>query len=182
VPVPSTVTIRNKPDAVTKVVFRATPTGPAKARLKVTLDFVSAASFFVSGKFPRSSRADGDAVIQVVRGPAVLAEVPVMVRIRRNANKLSKGERERFLAAFATLNDQGAGRFVDFRNMHTSAGSPEAHGDAGFLPWHRASCSTSNENCRRSIRASRFRTGASISRRRGSSRATSWAFRTRSGP
>lgn len=61
-----------------------------------------------------------------------------MIRIRKDANTLTVGERDRFLAAFATLNSQGAGRFVDFRNMHTNAGSPEAHSRPGFLPWHRA--------------------------------------------
>lgn len=61
-----------------------------------------------------------------------------MVRIRKNANRLTAGERDRFVSAFARLNNQGAGRFVDFRNMHTNAGSPEAHGAPGFLPWHRA--------------------------------------------
>jgi tyrosinase len=61
-----------------------------------------------------------------------------MVRIRKNANNLSAAERNRFIAAFAQLNNQGAGRFVDFRNMHTAAASPQAHGAPGFLPWHRA--------------------------------------------
>jgi tyrosinase len=30
------------------------------------------------------------------------------------------------------------GRFADFRNVHSSAGDPEAHQNAGFPPWHRA--------------------------------------------
>jgi tyrosinase len=68
----------------------------------------------------------------------VALSLPLMVRIRKNANLLSEGERERFLAAFAKLNDAGLGPFVNFRNMHTSAGDPEAHRAAGFLPWHRA--------------------------------------------
>ena len=42
------------------------------------------------------------------------------------------------LAAFATLNNAGMGRFADFRNVHSSAGDPEAHQNAGFPPWHRA--------------------------------------------
>jgi len=40
--------------------------------------------------------------------------------------------------AFAQLNNQGLGRFADFRNMHTQVSSPQAHGAPGFLPWHRA--------------------------------------------
>jgi tyrosinase len=61
-----------------------------------------------------------------------------MVRIRKNANMLTPGERDRFVAAFAQLNNQGAGRFADFRDMHTNVSSPQAHGLPGFLPWHRA--------------------------------------------
>jgi tyrosinase len=61
-----------------------------------------------------------------------------MVRVRKNANTLTPGEQDRFVKAFAQLNNQGAGRFADFRNMHTDASSPQAHGAPGFLPWHRA--------------------------------------------
>ena len=61
-----------------------------------------------------------------------------MVRIRKNANTLTTAERDRFVAAFAQLNNQGLGRFADFRNMHTNVSSPQAHGAPGFLPWHRA--------------------------------------------
>jgi tyrosinase len=42
------------------------------------------------------------------------------------------------VAAFAQLNNQGTGRFTDFRDMHTNVTSPQAHGAPGFLPWHRA--------------------------------------------
>lgn len=61
-----------------------------------------------------------------------------MVRIRKNANTLTPGERDRLVSAFAKLNNQGAGRFTDFRDMHTNVSSPQAHGAPGFLPWHRA--------------------------------------------
>jgi tyrosinase len=138
-PFPTKVIIRNKPSAVTKLVFRTTPTAAPLNSLTLKLTgILPSATFFVSGKFPDASTSDGDAVIQVLRGSALLREVPLMVRIRKNANALTAAERDRFVAAFATLNDQGAGRFADFRNMHTNAGSPEAHGAPGFLPWHRA--------------------------------------------
>ncbi|MEA2685584.1 MAG: tyrosinase, partial [Actinomycetota bacterium] len=58
--------------------------------------------------------------------------------VRKNAQTLTDSERNRFIAAFATLNNAGMGRFADFRNVHTNAGSPEAHFNPGFLPWHRA--------------------------------------------
>jgi tyrosinase len=62
----------------------------------------------------------------------------VTVRVRKNAQTLSPAERDRFVAAFGTLNGGGAGRFTDFRDMHVLPASDEAHGDMGFLPWHRA--------------------------------------------
>jgi tyrosinase len=138
-PLPLVVTLRNKPGVATKVQFRKTAMGAPHPTLRLQLTPGSpAASFFISGVFPRASKADGDAVVQVMRGTTVLREVPLMVRIRKNANRLTPKERDRFIAAFATLNNRGAGRFADFRSMHTAAGSPQAHGAPGFLPWHRA--------------------------------------------
>ena len=62
-----------------------------------------------------------------------------MVRIRKNANTLKPPEKARFVAAFAQLNNQGLGRFTDFRDMHrTTLALNQAHGAPGFLPWHRA--------------------------------------------
>ena len=60
------------------------------------------------------------------------------MRVRKNANNLSTAERDRFVAAFAKLNDQGQGRFKDFRDMHVRVSLSQAHGAPGFLPWHRA--------------------------------------------
>jgi tyrosinase len=61
-----------------------------------------------------------------------------MVRVRKNADRLTPTERDRFVAAFAQLNDKGLGRFKDFRDMHTAASDLQAHRAPGFLPWHRA--------------------------------------------
>ncbi|HEV7447711.1 MAG TPA: tyrosinase family protein, partial [Steroidobacteraceae bacterium] len=62
-----------------------------------------------------------------------------MVRIRKNATTLKPPEKARFIAAFATLNNQGFGRFTDFRDMHRDPlALNQAHGAPGFLPWHRA--------------------------------------------
>jgi tyrosinase len=137
---PVAVTLRNRPGgAGGQIVFRQTPTGAAASTLALTLPLDgTTVRCFLAGRFGAASVADGDTFVQIRRGTTLLAEVPLMVRIRKDANTLSVGERDRFLAAFARLNNQGAGRFVDFRNMHTNAGSPEAHGNAGFLPWHRA--------------------------------------------
>jgi tyrosinase len=137
---PVTVELRNKPPAAGgRFVFRRTLASPSAASLNVILPFNGApVSFFILGQFPRASLKDGDAVIQVRRGMTVLLEVPLMVRIRKNAQLLTAPEITRFVAAFAAFNNQGLGRFVDFRNMHVSVSSPEAHSAPGFLPWHRA--------------------------------------------
>ena len=94
--------------------------------------------FFVAGRFGRPSAGNGDVRIEARTGTTLVGSVPVMVRIRKNANTLTTAERDRFVAAFAQLNNQGLGRFADFRDMHTNVSSPQAHGAAGFLPWHRA--------------------------------------------
>ncbi|MEA2573731.1 MAG: tyrosinase, partial [Chloroflexia bacterium] len=47
-------------------------------------------------------------------------------------------ERDRFMSALAQLNGHGTGPYKDFPNVHTEAGKPEAHGNYGFLAWHRA--------------------------------------------
>ena len=94
--------------------------------------------FFVAGRFGFPSSNDGDVTIEARRGHTLVGSVRVMVRVRKNANTLTTGERDRLVAAFAQLNNQGLGRFADFRDMHTAASSAQAHGAPGFLPWHRA--------------------------------------------
>ncbi len=136
---PITVTLRNKPSASGgTVVFYSKATAAPANTLSLTLTVGTPVSFFVAGEFGKASVSDGDVALQILNGTTVLSETPLMVRIRKNANTLTPGERDRFVAAFAQLNNKGAGRFVDFRNIHTQAGKPEAHGAPGFLPWHRA--------------------------------------------
>jgi tyrosinase len=95
--------------------------------------------FFVGGKFQSPSVRDKDAAIEV-RGPnnAVLGIEQLMVRVRKDASTLTNQERDRFIAAFATLNGRGLGRFNQFRDMHREETLEESHGNDGFLPWHRA--------------------------------------------
>jgi tyrosinase len=96
---------------------------------------------WVGGQFPNASRKYGDVTLEVraTGTNQLLGSQPLMVRVRRNADKLFPEERDRFLAAMATLNGAGTGRFTDFRDMHVNgAPSTEAHGGPGFLPWHRA--------------------------------------------
>lgn len=128
------------------VLFRKGATGSFSntLTLKVPRDGTSV-PFFSAGRFGRPSANNGDvriearAKLSLLGTPTTLVgAVKLMVRIRKNAESLTAGERDRFVAAFAQLNNQGAGRFADFRNMHSDLSSPQAHGAPGFLPWHRA--------------------------------------------
>jgi tyrosinase len=121
------------------VVFRSGTAGVFSNSLAVTVPVNgTSVPFFVAGRFGQPSVDDGDVVIEARAGGALVGSVPVMVRVRKNANNLTVGERDRFVSAFARLNDQGMGRFADFRDMHTAVSSPQAHGAPAFLPWHRA--------------------------------------------
>lgn len=121
------------------VVFRKSTTGVFSNSLTLSVPTNgTSVPFFAAGKFGRPSVNDGDVKIEARNGTTLVGSVQVMVRIRKNANALTAGERNRFVSAFAQLNNQGLGRFVDFRDMHTDITSPQAHGAPGFLPWHRA--------------------------------------------
>ena len=129
-----------------QLVFGTARDEPLSSTLRLALPADgSEVEFFVAGDFPKASIEDGDAVIQASRvfagGGAidVLGTKAVMVRVRKDANGLTSAERDRFTRALAQLNDQGAGVFRDFRAMHKDpAALDQAHGDAGFLCWHRA--------------------------------------------
>lgn len=96
---------------------------------------------WVGGSYQSPSSRYGDVSMEAhdVASGASLASHPLMVRIRKDANTLTAAERDRFLEALARLNGGGTGPYRDFRDMHIG-GPPddEAHGGAGFLPWHRA--------------------------------------------
>ena len=122
-----------------RVMFRRNQTGPFSNTITLQVPTNGASvPFFVAGRFGFPSRADQDVRIDARRGSTVVGTVQVMVRVRKNANNLTAAERDRLVAAFAQLNNQGMGRFADFRDMHTAVSSAQAHGAKGFLPWHRA--------------------------------------------
>jgi tyrosinase len=122
-----------------QVVFRAGATGAFTASITLSVPTNGGTvPFFAAGKFGKPSSSNGDVSIEVRSGATLVTSVPVMVRIRKNANTLSTDERDRFVAAFAKLNNQGLGRFRDFRDMHVRVSLAQAHGAPGFLPWHRA--------------------------------------------
>src|ERR1700730_5010020 len=96
--------------------------------------------FLIAGEFQKPSSAFGDAMVEAADKATgnVLGSKAVMVRIRKNAQTLPAAERDRYLAALGILNARGQGAYRDFRDMHTDITTREMHGDAGFLPWHRA--------------------------------------------
>lgn len=124
-----------------RLLFSDRLTGAPTVSLELTLPANGTArTVWVGGAFPAASTRFGDVIVEVrsTPGGALLGSHPTMVRVRKNANTLTTAERRRFLSALATLNGSASGRFRDFRDMHV-AGPPdrEAHGGAGFLPWHR---------------------------------------------
>jgi tyrosinase len=140
---PVMVTLSNdKPEVGGQLEFAAARDQPRSASLDVVLPpDGTPVDFWVAGVVGKASSADGDAVIRVAKaGEAeALTSKAVMVRIRKNANQLGPAERDRFTTALAKLNDQGAGLFKDFREMHRQpVALDQAHGAAGFLSWHRA--------------------------------------------
>jgi len=137
---PIRITLRNAGSGG-RVRFATTRTDLGTPTLALTLPIDGTpVRFFVAGEFGRPSVSLGDAIIQARRTgtTTVLGRKRVTVRVRKNAQTLSPAERDRFVAAFGSLNGGGAGRFRDFRDMHVLPAVAEAHGDVGFLPWHRA--------------------------------------------
>ena len=124
--------------------FRLGSAGPFSDELQVVLPAGGQPLLLnVSGKFPQSSSTDKDVAIVVVDAlyGTELGQLPVMVRIRKNANELTPAERDRFLSALVRLNtpDQnGVVAFLEIQNMHTAPADHEIHRRASFLPWHRA--------------------------------------------
>ncbi len=127
-----------------KLVFLLSPGATENGQLQVPVSPDGRALFYIAGKFGSPSSADKDAGIEVLNaanGRLIYTE-RVMVRVRKNANKLTPLERDLFIEAFSILNNSGTGRFAEFRNVHRTGEQREyynqAHGAPGFLPWHRA--------------------------------------------
>ena len=94
--------------------------------------------FGLGGKQGTPSVEDGDCLLTAT-GTGASLTVPLMVRVRKNANTLQDRERDRFLMALAKFNRTAPAptRYQVLRNMHVSAANGEEHGGPQFLPWHR---------------------------------------------
>jgi tyrosinase len=138
---PVSVTLRNGgAHGGGQVVFdlQRTDSGNPQLALQLPIDG-SPVEFWVAGEFQNPSTTYGDATIAVVDGTgASIGSRDLMVRIRKNAVKLTDAERDRFLAAMGKLNAAGKGPFQSFRDTHVAPAYYEEHGLPGFPPWHRA--------------------------------------------
>lgn len=135
-----TITLRNPAASVGKVTFGSGPGGPFSDTMQLSVNpDGSTAPFFVRGKFGSPSVNDKDAGIEAVNEDGdVVSRTDLMVRVRKNANTLSAGERDRLIEALSKVNNAGAGVFAELRAIHTDIADAEAHSRDGFLPWHRA--------------------------------------------
>jgi Common central domain of tyrosinase len=118
-------------------------------------------SFFVAGSFPRASTADKDAVIEAHLGDAtgpIVGSQAMMVRVRKNVDRLTPGERTAFLKAlhdlqvemkafegFPQMHDLASKGKVPYQQIKLPDGTlnpkywpDQAHQGSAFLPWHRA--------------------------------------------
>lgn len=148
VPAPTSVRIelrsRSAPDGGALVFSNAlNVAGQDSIDLDMPLDG-SPVAVWIAGKFQSASRDFGDVFAEaqeIENGQltgSTLASLPLMVRVRKNAESLITRERNRFLSAMAVLNGQGRGRWTDLRDMHLGDAYNQIHVNYSFLPWHRA--------------------------------------------
>ena len=126
-----------------EAVFYGNRTVGAAATPTLTLTLPAAGTwvnFGLGGKLGKPSLEDSDCLLVATAGRTIVT-VPLMVRVRKNANKLKTGERDRFLLALAKLNSAAApavSAYQTLRNMHVSSANGEEHSGPHFLPWHRS--------------------------------------------
>jgi len=123
-----------------QIIFRSAFGSANQDTLSLTLPGDgSPVNFFIGGKFGFPSTDDQDGGISVTDAATsgVLHQRTLMVRVRKNANNLTVGERDRFLNAYATLNATTPDYQV-FLDSHNAAAANEIHHRPSFLPWHRA--------------------------------------------
>lgn len=148
VPAPTSVRIelrsRSAPEGGALVFSKAlNAAGQDSIDLDMPLDG-SPVTAWIAGKFQSASRDFGDVFAEaqeIENGQPIgstLASLPLMVRVRKNAESLIARERNRFLSAMAVLNGQGRGRWADLRDMHLGDAYRQIHVNYSFLPWHRA--------------------------------------------
>lgn len=128
------------------VQFSIAPNQKPQSTLNLTrVDTNLTVDFFIAGS--RASTEDQDTRIEAVdaQSGALIISKTVMVRVRKNANKLTNNERNRFIKAFVSFNrSTSSPNYQDFLDRHNDASHSEIHSTRfggvrlSFLPWHRA--------------------------------------------
>jgi tyrosinase len=99
--------------------------------------------FMIAGEFATPSINDKDAIIEIhenTAAGAIINRKALMVRVRKNANTLTLGEKNRLLFAFQKFrNKVGGMNYVLAQEIHrlASEAGDEAHHQPAFLTWHR---------------------------------------------
>ena len=142
--------------SITQVVFFENLGDAPLDEMTVDLNGNLEVTVFVAGNFQPDTKHNGasehtkdvevKAAFESDPGTEV-AKLPLMVRVRKNANELSDQARRDFLTAIAQLNGiqqaaggPGPGNGIytsDFVKMHVAGATDSEHGDSHFLPWHR---------------------------------------------
>ncbi|MEM6264805.1 MAG: tyrosinase family protein [Bacteroidota bacterium] len=130
-----------------------TPDASPKEILSIKLQAGNEFTFYVAGVFGSASEAQKDTFIDISSEDNSVQSLKeyIMVRVRKNANKLTPVERNLFLETFVRLNNtplKGSYSGTYSANpssllheivlMHTFETAFEIHGRESFHPWHRA--------------------------------------------
>ncbi|MEM9022932.1 MAG: tyrosinase family protein [Bacteroidota bacterium] len=153
-----TLELRNKSaEQGGKVVFltAASKHVPRTSELTLALNQEGWARFYIAGHFPFASTNDKDTHIEVYRQGETtpVFTKPLMVRVRKNANQLTEGERNRLVVAFDKIRrhkprnqydnptQPGArkpqGLLDELVLMHSEDSAREIHNRGSFHCWHR---------------------------------------------
>ena len=97
--------------------------------------------FWVAGANPSRGAKDARIVAKAENGTS-LGSLPVMVRVRKNADKLTTPEIQILFDALHQLHrvgeDPSNSEYVPYARIHAAAANLEIHNSPLFLPWHRA--------------------------------------------
>ncbi len=120
---------------------RTTFTPKSAIQVKVPESIDGWVYFWVAGRRPSEGTKDTTIVAQLEDG-RVVGSLPVMVRVRKNAENLTSFESSLFLDALVRLHDVANesvnSQYTPLVQLHEAADGLPIHGSPLFLPWHRA--------------------------------------------
>jgi tyrosinase len=96
--------------------------------------------FIIAGDWGHASVRDRDTAVTANTPQGEVGRQALMVRVRKDARKLTLEERDRFLEAVRKLHlrDGNYEVYVQIHNLAALPNRSEGHGGSAFLPWHRA--------------------------------------------